>query len=133
MRAIGTAQRQVVLRHPNITPFSEILEMTVDVQGIHLDGASDAHTFTFVEMARQGVLRHDQQELTVWQRLLRKPACIGSAAELPDGQLRVIFWTDPVLHLTLHPETPDIQEVWGGIRHVIQAGGFCLELPRGAR
>jgi len=77
------------------------------------------------------VSRMGEKPLTVFQRLLRREAKVGSVAWLDDRRIRVTWWTDPAIDLAFDLDSPEEAALWRECEIMALSAGFHFrEIPK---
>jgi len=131
MRAIDSAQREVIIERPRSPSHPELAAITFDIQGLRLDAGGRQERFFYTDMADMGVRLMDQRPLSIWQRLLRHPSRIGRLRQ--QGRwLSVRFWRQPELELRFDLEDEAEADLWRECEIMTLSAGFHFVLdPEG--
>ena len=128
LRAIDSAQRTVVLDQPRAVAPNGLERVVFDIQGVAIFYRGGSDKFLYTDMAALGIHGHGQPPLTVWQRLMRRPASIGEIA-LVGERIQVSFWSRPKLALVFDLGHEDDRALWRECEIMTLSAGFHFRLP----
>jgi len=119
-------QRRVVFEQIK-TSNGALAHLEFHIQGDSFRSGSREVDCPFYAMAELGISRWNQPRLTLFQRLMRKPARVGTISQMEQGQLMVTLWTDPELTFVLPTDMEGMPHKWKTCHGIIQAAGFELQ------
>lgn len=124
MKMIDSAQRQITLGNPQSPSFEEMTRLTFDIQGLLAEYSEREHRFYYTEMADLGIRLKGVQPLTVWQRLRRRPSLIGEIILEGEAQIKVSFWTQPLIDLRFDLASEEDAGLWRECEIMALSAGF---------
>ena len=113
MRFIDAAQRRVVVERPKARNAPGISQVAFQIQGVESD-LGETQQFSFYhDMAERGVRLGKTRPLSLWQRLRRQPAPIGTMRLLNEDLCEFELWDDGfmVLSFDLEKDAAMLREV----------------------
>ncbi|CAM2006136.1 hypothetical protein [Acanthopleuribacter pedis] len=108
MRFIDAAQRRIVVERPEARNAPGVTEVVFQIQGIEI-ALGETTQFTFYhDMADRGVRMGKTPGLSVWQRLRRQPALIGSMRLIDENRCDLELWDDSFMVLSFDRDADDV-------------------------
>jgi len=103
-----------------------IRELVFHIQGVEVQLANLSFSRNYSDMAEAGVAMWGRRALSIWDRLKRKPAPIGTMS-LPDPErLIATFWGDPLLLVELDLSEEQVLYQWKETLTMVRAAGFAI-------
>lgn len=124
---IDSAQRRVLFEKP-IAPLAPGLQrLEFEIQGIRAVYGEMEETFSYIDLADNGLAQYGALPLTVWQRLRRRPSKIGRVLELDGHHVAVQIWSKPMLefHVPIHCE--ESLQAWRECEIMALSAGYHFE------
>ncbi len=117
-------QRRIHFESWPETSWGSTLSFEIEISGLQVHGPRAEFT-EFITMAEQGNGRFQVPALTLWQRIKRVPAPVGSYEDVESIRI-VTLWTDPELVFKLNMENEDHEFKWRQLYGLVRSAGFAF-------
>lgn len=126
LRPIDSAQRRVVLTSPDCSSHPGLVSLTFEIQGLWIEtSGATPRLYNYLDMADLGVGLLGEPRLSLWDRLLRKPARVGCMRK-EGGVVEAVFYCRPRLELRVEVSQDADAHQWRECEIMMLSAGFFL-------